>query len=195
MINIEKHVMLEYLDRSMSQTFDKVFLENIFGKFVNRTEHFSITCCSSSFHLCLQRNTAWTSSAGVTWFPNMEFATTSSTDSSAASPVLPARGRKLAVQCTCFFFLLLPEILHLICKDDLNKTTDCLCWKSGGCWWSHTPIGITLELEMTIAVFGRSLVWERALSKDTDCFTLELWSYKPSKEWQIEIFACVCWDI
>lgn len=38
-------------------------------------------------------NTAWTISAGVTWFPNMASATTSSTDSSAASPA-PAKGRK-----------------------------------------------------------------------------------------------------
>lgn len=38
-------------------------------------------------------NTAWTISAGVTWFPSTAFVTTSSTDSSAASPA-PARGHR-----------------------------------------------------------------------------------------------------
>lgn len=65
------------------------------------------------YHLCLQRNTAWTSSAGVTWYPNMEFATTSSTDSSAASPVLPARGHRPAVECTRFPFLFRDTLLDL----------------------------------------------------------------------------------
>lgn len=46
----------------------------------------------------------------------MVFATTSSTDSSAASPVLPARGRRLAVQS-----VFLPEVLHLICKEVKKK--------------------------------------------------------------------------
>lgn len=41
-------------------------------------------------------NTAWTISAGVTWFPNTAFVTTSSMDSSAADPV-PARGRRALV--------------------------------------------------------------------------------------------------
>lgn len=41
----------------------------------------------------LQKNFAWISSAGATWFPNMVFVTTSSMDSSAASPA-PARSHR-----------------------------------------------------------------------------------------------------
>lgn len=95
-----------------------------------------ITCCCSSFHLCLQRNTAWTSSAGATWFPNMEFATTSSMDSSAASPVLSARGHKLAVQCTYFGFFFFQWYFTWF----VRMVKSCLWWRSGGCWWSHSDL-------------------------------------------------------
>lgn len=53
-----------------------------------------ICCCNCSLlFVSLQRNTAWTTSAGATWFPSTASATTSSMDSSAASPA-PARGRR-----------------------------------------------------------------------------------------------------
>lgn len=52
-----------------------------------------------SFFSSLQRRTAWTISAGVTWFPNMASATTSSTGSSAAC-LAPARGHRAPVPCS-----------------------------------------------------------------------------------------------
>ena len=53
-----------------------------------------ICCCNCSLlFVYLQRNTAWTTSAGATWFPSTASAATSSMDSSAASPA-PARGRR-----------------------------------------------------------------------------------------------------
>lgn len=48
-------------------------------------------------------NTAWTISAGVTWFPSTAFVTTSSMDNSAASPA-PARGPRALIPLSLWFY-------------------------------------------------------------------------------------------
>lgn len=81
------------------------------------------------FLLSLQMTTAWTISPGVTWFPSMAFATTSSMDSSAASPA-PTRGHKVLIPLSLWLHFLWRKLhkghLEAIIHNTQNYAHTCV---------------------------------------------------------------------
>lgn len=100
-------------------------------------------------------NTAWTISAGATWFLSMVFVTINSTDSSAASRA-PARGLRAAAPLSLW-----PQV------SEGNGTASTPPQRPpGGNYSRHTELCLTLFLEYLTNELCKDSRWENGLTRD-----------------------------